>query len=160
MSTLRQVVDDWYKRVTVTQRAHDLSAHAFGVRKYWLGIPALTLSALVGTAVFATVQKQPELWLQITAGFASVAAAILAVLQTFLGYPERAEKHRIAGAKYGALRRELEQLRASDSPLSDEVISRIRKSFDDLEIESPNNPQPILRAAGSASLEPAKSSPT
>jgi hypothetical protein len=106
--------------------------------------------------VFATVQKQPELWLQITVGLASVAAALLASLQTFLGYSERAEKHRIAGAKYGALGRELEQLRASDSPLSDDLISKIRKSLDDLAVESPNNPLPIYRKAGSASLEPIK----
>jgi hypothetical protein len=156
MSTPRQVLDDWYERVAVTQRAHYLSADHFGARKYWLGIPAVVLSTLVGTSVFATVQKQPEFWLQITVGLASVAAALLASLQTFLGFAERAEKHRIAGAKYGALGRELEHLRASDTPPSDEVISKIRKSLDDLAVESPNNPLPIYRKAGSSSLEPTR----
>src|SRR6185369_2622736 len=103
-----------YNRVSITQRAHYLSADHFGRRKYWLGIPAVVLSTLVGTAVFASLQKQPEFWLQIAIGLASVLAAVLAGLQTFLGYTERAEKHRIAGAKYGALGRELEILRASD----------------------------------------------
>jgi hypothetical protein len=65
-----------------------------------------------------------------------VAAAILASLQTFLGYSERAEKHRVAGAKYGAVGRELETLRASARSESDEVISEVRKRLD----ESPNNP--------------------
>jgi hypothetical protein len=114
------------------------------------------LSTLVGTSVFATVQKQPELWLQITVGLASIAAALLASLQTFLGYSERAEKHRIAGAKYGDLGRELEQLHASDTPPSDEAISEVRKRLDDLAVESPNNPVPIYRKAGSISLEPTK----
>jgi hypothetical protein len=156
MATSQQVLDDWYERVAVTQRAHYLSADAFGTRKYWLGIPAVILSTLVGTSVFATVQKQPELWLQITVGLASIAAALLASLQTFLGYSERAEKHRIAGAKYGALGRELEQLRASETPPSAETISELRKRLDDLAVESPNNPLPIYRKAGSSSLEAIK----
>jgi len=126
LATPQQVLDDWYKRVAVTQRAHYLSAEHFGTRKYWLGIPAVVLSTLVGTSVFATVQKQPEVWLQITVGLASVAAALLASLQTFLSYSESAEKHRIVGAKYGALGRELEQLRASDTPPSAEAMSEIR----------------------------------
>jgi len=77
-------------------------------------------------------------------------------LQTFLGYSERAEKHRIAGAKYGALGRELEQLRASETPPSSEMISEVRKRLDDLAVESPNNPLPIYRKAGSSSLEATK----
>lgn len=153
MPTPEEVLDDWYQRVTVTQRAHYLSADHFGARKYWLGIPAVFLSTLVGTSVFATVQTQPQFWLQIAVGLASVAAALLASLQTFLGYSERAEKHRIAGAKYGALGRELEQLRASSTTPSDNAISEVRKRLDDLAVESPNNPLPIYHRAGSSTLE-------
>ena len=156
MPTPEQVLDDWYQRVAVTQRAHYLSADYFGARKYWLGIPAVILSTLVGTSVFATVQKQPSLWLQISVGLASVAAALLASLQTFLGYAERAEKHRIAGAKYGALGRELEQLLSSGTAPSQEVISEMRKRLDDLAVESPNNPLPIYRKAGASALEVTK----
>ena len=81
--------------------------------------------------------------MQIVVGLASVAAAWLASLQTFLGYSERAEKHRIAGAKYGALGRELEQIRASDTTLTFDEISAVRKRLNDLAVESPNNPLPI-----------------
>ena len=83
-------------------------------------------------------------WLQIIVGLASVAAALPASLQTFLGYAERAEKHRIAGAKYGALGRELEQLRSSSSTPTAEVMAEVRKRLDDLAIESPNNPLSII----------------
>lgn len=148
-----QVLAEWYERVAITQRAHYLSADHFGGRKYWLGIPAVILSTLVGTSVFATVQKQPEFWLQITVGLASVTAAVLASLQTFLGYSERAEKHRLAGAKYGAMGRELEQLLAATSPPSQEVISEVRKRLDALAEESPNNPLPIFRRARESSVE-------
>src|SRR5882724_11552902 len=137
MSTSAEVLADWYKRVAVTQRAHYLSADHFGRRKYWLGIPAAALSTIVGTSVFATVAKQPELRVQIAVGIASVVAAVLAGLQTLLGYAERAEKHRLAGAKYGALGRELEQLRASAS-CSPDQMSEVRQRLDNLATESPN----------------------
>ena len=154
MASSEQVLDDWYQRVAVTQRAHYLSADHFGARKYWLGIPAVVLSTLVGTSVFATVQKQPDLWLQISVGLASVLAALLTSLQTFLGYSERAEKHRIAGAKYGALGRELEQLRALEVSPTADAMNEVRKRLDDLAVESPNNPLRIYARAGSKSLEP------
>ena len=148
MNTHKDVLDDWYQRVSATQRAHYLSADHFGRRKYWLGIPAVILSTVVGTSVFATLQKQPAAALQIAVGLGSVFAALLTSLQTFLGYGERAEKHRISGAKYGALGRELEMLRASNETPSVETLSDVRKRLDDLALESPNNPFPIFRRAG------------
>ena len=154
MASSEQVLDDWYQRVAVTQRAHYLSTDHFGARKYWLGIPAVVLSTLVGTSVFATVQMQPDLWPQISVGLASVLAALLTSLQTFLGYSERAERHRIAGAKYGALGRELEQLRALEVSPTADAMNDVRKRLDDLAVESPNNPLPIYARAGSKSLEP------
>nr|MDQ5828128.1 SLATT domain-containing protein [Chloroflexota bacterium] len=106
----KDVLNIWYKRVSKTQRAHYLSAGHFGRRSYGLGIPVIALTTFVGTSLFATLQTGPEPWLQVLVGLASVLAAVLASLQTFLGYAERAEKHRVAGAKYGALGRELEAL--------------------------------------------------
>jgi hypothetical protein len=152
MNTQKEVLDDWYQRVTVTQRAHYLSADHFGRKKYWLGIPAVMLSTVVGTSVFATLKTQQESWLLISVGLGSVFAALLTSLQTFLGYGERAEKHRLAGAKYGALGRELEMLRAGSDAASAEVIDDIRKRLDTLALESPNNPLPLYRQAGSGSL--------
>jgi len=152
MSTTKEVLNDWYARVRVTQLAHYNSAEHFGKRKYALGVPAVILSALVGTTVFATLQKQPELWLQIIVGLASVAAALLTSLQTFLGYSERAEKHRIAGAKYGALGRELEILRVLDT-VDINIVNDLKKGLDDLAQESPNNPKNIYYKVGAKQLE-------
>lgn len=152
MPTTKEMLDDWYQRVKVTQLAHYGSAEYFGKWKFGLGIPAVILSALVGTTVFATLQKQPELWLQIIVGFASVAAALLTSLQTFLGYSERAEKHRIAGAKYGAVRRELEYIRTL-SNVDEAKLENLRKRLDDLAYESPNNPKNIYYKAHAGQLK-------
>jgi hypothetical protein len=147
MNNLKEVLSVWYQRVSATQSAHYVSADHFARKSYWLGIPVIALTTLVGTAVFATLQKQPEPWLQITVGLASVLAAVLASLQTFLGYAERAEKHRVAGAKYGALGRELEAMIGSAERASEEVVAELRKRLDALALESPNNPVWIYRQA-------------
>jgi hypothetical protein len=152
MPSTKEVLDEWYLRVCVTQRAHYLSADHFSTKKYWLGIPAVVLATLVGTSVFATLSAQPDPWLQITLGLASVTAALLTSLQTFLGYSERAEKHRLAGAKYGALGRELEELLAKPESLTAEQIKRVRERLDVLAMESPNNPQHLYYKAGAGSL--------
>ena len=147
MDTPKAVLNGWYQRVVVTQKAHYLSAEHFSRKSYWLGIPVIALTAIVGTSVFATLQKQPEPRLQIAVGLASVLAAVLASLQTFLGYSTRAEKHRVAGAKFGALGRELEAVLASSAEVSDELIAELRKRLDVLALESPNNPMSIYRQA-------------
>jgi hypothetical protein len=83
---------------------------------------------------------------------ASVTAAILTSLQTFLGYAEKAEKHRIAGAKYGAIGRELEILRSLPE-VEVEKINDLRQRLDSLAEESPNNPLRIYNKAGANKLE-------
>ena len=153
METQNDLMNEWYRRVAVTQYAHYLSANHFGTRNYWLGIPTVILSAFVGTSVFATIQAQPEIWLQIVVGISSIAAAVLASLQTLLGYSERAEKHRIAGAKYGSLGRQLEQFRTVREIPSFEQIADIREHLDNLAIESPNNPLKIYRKAGATKID-------
>jgi hypothetical protein len=152
MSTLTEVLDDWYQRVAATQRAHYISADYYGRKKYWLGIPAVVLSTIVGTSVFAMIAKQPGPYVQIAVGLASVGAALLTSLQTFLGYSERAEKHRVSGAKYGALGRELEVLRANQT-VTPEVVESVRKRLDTLALEAPNNSVEIYNRAGGAALE-------
>nr|CAP47576.1 putative integron gene cassette protein [uncultured bacterium]CAP48639.1 putative integron gene cassette protein [uncultured bacterium]CAP48646.1 putative integron gene cassette protein [uncultured bacterium] len=153
MPNIEDVLGEWYQRVSVTQLAHYRSAGHFARKKYWLGVPAVVLATIVGTSVFASLaDDQPNVWLQIGIGLASVTAAVLTSLQTFLGYSERAEKHRIAGAKYGALGREMETLRASIQDVTKEQIDRIRERLDTLAIESPNNPETIYKKAGSGTL--------
>jgi type II secretory pathway pseudopilin PulG len=62
--------------------------------------------------VFATLQHEISLELRVAVGMISVLAAILASLQTFLRFGERAEKHRAAAERWSALRREIDQMLA------------------------------------------------
>lgn len=147
------VLNEWYRRTSVTQRAHYLSADHFSKRKYWLGVPAVVLATIVGTSVFAALSLKPDPWLQILIGLASLAAATLTSLQTLLGYSERAEKHRLAGARYGALGRELEMMLLTGAPISSAQTESVREKLDALALESPDTPQSIYYKAGAGELE-------
>jgi hypothetical protein len=98
----------WQERARTNQLQHYAAAQYFGNAHNAIGIPAVILSTIVGTTVFATLQKQVTLGVQIGVGAISVLAAALAALQTFLRYSERAEKHRATAAAYAAVRHRLE----------------------------------------------------
>jgi ABC-type uncharacterized transport system fused permease/ATPase subunit len=95
----------------------------------------VVLATVVGTSVFASLQAKPEFWWQVTVGLMSIAAAILSALQSFLGFNDKAEKHRTAGSRYNAVGRELEFWLAQ--PQEDlEKLEAIRHRIDALASES------------------------
>ena len=69
----------------------------------WLGVPAVILSALAGTAFF---KDQAEI-----AGAMSMAVALLTALSTFLKPSERASSHKSSGDQYLTLRNDARVLR-------------------------------------------------
>ncbi|WP_201980424.1 SLATT domain-containing protein [Hymenobacter rubidus] len=156
---VESVIQKWYDRVSATQYAHYSSSRYYSSRNLWLGVPAVVLSTIVGTTVFASIKAERlETWAQIAVGLASVLAAVLTGLQTLLGFSTLAEKHRLAGAKYGVIGRELEYLLAVPTNITPAIIGSLQKRLEDLAIESVNNPKSIYRNAVAAleSAEPGK----
>src|SRR5438552_12181815 len=85
------VLDKWQRRARESQYAHYEAAKALDSANYRLGIPVTVLSTLVGTTIYATLRKQVDIPVQVVVGSISVLAAILAGVQTFLRFGERAE---------------------------------------------------------------------
>jgi hypothetical protein len=103
---------EWEERASVSQDAHYVRATRLGRYNLLFGIPVVVLTAIVGTSVFATLQEQVATGWQIAVGAVSVLAGVLASLQTFLRFQERAEKHRAAAELWSAIRREIDQMLA------------------------------------------------
>lgn len=137
------LLGDWYRRIRYAQFAHYESAKLFDRVNYWLGIPVVVLSTFVGTSVFANIGRLADPRLQIAIGLISVVAATLASLQTFFRFAEKAEKHRTAAAKYGALRRQVEETLALQTHTDPENIVALRQSIDRLAEEAPQIPHRI-----------------
>jgi hypothetical protein len=141
-----QTLSKWERRARESQFSHNESAKAFENAGYWLGIPVVVLSSTVGTTVFATLQKQVSFGVQLGVGAISVLAAILAGLQTFLRFPERAEKHKTVAADYGTVRRQIEEILAlshASRGSSKECLELVRKKLDALAEVAPNVPTRI-----------------
>ena len=103
---------EWQERAAVSQDAHYVIATRLGRYNLLFGIPVVVLATIVGTSVFATLQREVATGWQIAIGIVSVLAGVLASLQTFLRFQERAEKHRAAAELWAAIRREIDQMLA------------------------------------------------
>lgn len=121
------------------QLAHYECARRFERFHLWLGLPAIALSTIVGTAVFSSLEKSADIRLQIGVGLLSVVAAVLTGLQTFLRYAELAEKHRVTGARFANLKHRIELLMTL--PVEDDMRSElvaIEETWAKLREESPS----------------------
>lgn len=134
-------------------RAQYLAAKQAGAMHSRLGLPSVVLSATVGTAVFGTLAVQPEPYLVILTGGVSLGAGILTAVQTFFSFAERAEKHRMAGAKYIGIKRHLDLLKtryATQESIDDpefSQLSEIIENVNQLDKESPDVPDRLYDRA-------------
>lgn len=151
MST-RQIATQWYHRAATVAHGHYRAALRFSKLNFWFGFPSVVLATVVGTSVFATLQSKPEIWWQVVVGSMSILAAILSALQSFLGYNEKAERHRAAGAKYNAVGRELE-LWLSVPQEDVGKLDGIRLRIDSLAQESPHIPESVHKQMPSEGTE-------
>ena len=69
----------------------------------------MVFTTVVGTGLFATLDEQQSTEIRIVIGSISVAAAILAGVQTFLNFAARATQHVLAADWYASIRRRIEQ---------------------------------------------------
>jgi SMODS and SLOG-associating 2TM effector domain family 4 len=96
-----------------------------------LGVPATLIAAVVSTSIFASINSSPSNHWKIVAGTIALIAAALSALQTFFRFPESGERHRVAAAKYGAVRRSLElfvlRYAHANSSSRDEALNALDK---------------------------------
>jgi hypothetical protein len=135
---VEHLLDDWRNRVYAAQAAHYSAADTFRLMNYVVGVPAVVFSSLVGTALFAGLEKDSPKTILVAA--TSILAAILAGLQTFLRFAERATHHATAGDWYSAIRRDIEQL--LNLPVEvrgkpKDCLDRIRKEMNRASQDSP-----------------------
>jgi hypothetical protein len=123
------LLHSWHLRVTTAQYGHQALADRNRQHSLLLGIPVVCVSTIVGTSVFAAIDRSSGGAARWVIGGLSVLAAILAGLQTLLGYSQFAERHRVAAARYAALRRGIELMLARrDSSNLDRVRTELDKT--------------------------------
>jgi len=143
-----KLLTDWFRRARESQYIHYECGVRFSRLNYFLGIPAIVLSTAVGTAVFASLETSATGTQKIFVGLISIVAAVLASLQTFLRFSERAEAHRSTGSGYGAIRRSFEYLKTFP-PCDEEELKRnfneLKELMDALAKEAPEIPSKMKK---------------
>ncbi|MBW0446315.1 SLATT domain-containing protein [bacterium M00.F.Ca.ET.228.01.1.1] len=156
----QQLLLKWIRRARESQMSHYDMADLLSARDRQMGWLVTVLAAFVGTAVFASLNTSGVSFeIRLLVGLVSVVAAVSSALQTYLRYAERAEKHRAAGARYGAVRRRLEAVFAGDADaLNGHYLSAIREELDRLAQDSPNvPPRNFYRTQRALSTDPRRS---
>ncbi len=148
--TTTELLQRWRFRVHRVQLAHYDAARRFGRHHLLLGLPAIILSTIVGTTVFASLgqfaDKESIKLITVLVGLLSVTSAVFVSLQTFLRYSELAEKHRIIGARSTSLKHKIELLGTLPPKSKEEletILIQVEKEWAKLREESPNIPTKI-----------------
>lgn len=138
---MRNMIDEWHQHAEWAQNCH-YEAGLFYERFFLsLGIPVIVLSALTGgSEILGKIDQD-------VGGVISLCIAVLAGLQTFLKFSQRAERHRMAGAHYGGIKRSLDETKITLSESGEDTkreIHEIKNQLDSLANESPEIPKRIL----------------
>jgi hypothetical protein len=143
-----KLLADWQGLLRILQVAHyRCSAHYTRWNRI-LGVLVVAITTVVGGQTFASIEETATgSSMKLVFGGIAITAAVLAALQTFLGFGELAEKHRNTAVRYGSLRRELEQTVALglDAEADDAFCSAFREKWDGVANESPSLHQRILQ---------------
>jgi hypothetical protein len=91
--------------------AYSFYSQRLTVRGQCLGIAVVVLSAVTGTAIFASIGESPATWSKVTVGAASVLAVVLSSVQTYMNYPRRAAAADRARVGYQELYDDLRHLK-------------------------------------------------
>jgi hypothetical protein len=137
-SHVAKLLDDWHKRCYAAQSAHYASSDRFRLMNYLVGVPATVFASIVGTAVFTGIDKDSSQ--SIIVACVSLLAAVLAGLQTFLRFSERAGQHATAADWYSSIRRDIEQILHLPPALrgsAKETLDRIRKEMNRVGQDAP-----------------------
>jgi hypothetical protein len=140
----------WRHRASRSLTAHYDVARNYSHLNYWVGIPAVVLSTIVAATLFAGLERNVTLEWRLMLAIISGLSAGLTGFQTLFRFSELSEKHRLTGARYGAVCREIEfiitTLRKGDQ---DDFpnIDALKRSLDSLAEDAPSIPKRFLNMA-------------
>jgi hypothetical protein len=100
----------WRQSVKHIQDCHYEAAASLRWYHYATGIPLVVLSVIAGSNLVSEAKLLEGFgpYVTLITSALSVMVTVLAAVQTFLEYEKRSELHYKAGAKYGAIKREIE----------------------------------------------------
>lgn len=143
-------INDWNKRLTIAQTGHYITSERYILINRFVGIPLVTSSTFVSAFLFFDSTGFSDR-LSILMKLLSILVALLASLQTLMRPTEKAEAHRSCAARYGNLKRKIEQFSAAGSAIDDwkNFSKEITIEWAGISENAPTTPQRIRKKANS-----------
>tara|TARA_B100000787_G_C16172551_1_gene287296 strand:- start:55 stop:552 length:498 start_codon:yes stop_codon:yes gene_type:complete len=128
----QNVVLDWIRKIHVLEHAHRLESIYWKNTNFYLGIPALIISAIIAPI---TALNETSNSLIIISTVAGVIVAILVGLQTFLKPGEIAEQHRQSSNTFEKLRHKFEFIYEfeTDEKKLDKEVNKLRETWGEID---------------------------
>lgn len=132
---------EWERRALLALLAYNLAASRCRTLSTVLGASSAVLAGAVGTAVFASLSRDPSTLVRVTVGLVSVLTAVLASIQTFANWSARIDDYERAARRFGAVRRMIERERSILSEARNrEVLREVEVALNEAAEASPNAP--------------------
>jgi hypothetical protein len=139
------LIDQWRRGLRISVRAHYEAAKHYEHLHWTLSIPAILVSASLGTTVFVELQHSNVPWIKTVLAILSVATVALSSLQTALRFAERSERHKSAASQLGEVRRALEEQLVFNHR-DEAVMAELRKKWDAADRQAPTIPSRIYNS--------------
>ncbi|HEY1508317.1 MAG TPA: SLATT domain-containing protein, partial [Solirubrobacteraceae bacterium] len=137
-----RLLAEWEQRSLLASLAHARSANRSAAWDLRLGLVSASVTAIVGTAIFASIAHDVSTLARIIAGAVSVLAAVLTAVRTFAAPGQRKEAYERASRRHSAVRRQIEvvrtQLAAGEAFDVWARIEEVRIAGDEAAADSPN----------------------
>jgi hypothetical protein len=159
MDSLSQWAERERAKAQSKENSHEQQADRFNKGHFRLGIATTVTTAIVGTAVFSNLAapENSRTVIFVATGVLSVAAIVLAALQTFLGFADDAAKHKAAAVSFGAAARKIDlvllYLKSQPPPDEKEAIKELENVsalLESIESRSPILPKARAKATGTS----------
>lgn len=138
----QKLIDQWRRGLRISVRAHYEAAKFYQRLHWWLSIPAIIISAALGTSVMVSIQHSAIGWIKTVMAILSVATVVLSSLLASLKFAERSERHKAATAQLTEVRRALEENLVFNH-LDEATIGALRQKWDDADRQAPTIPSRI-----------------
>jgi hypothetical protein len=145
--SVEQLLRGWLLHAHKGRQRHDLAARRCDLTRRWISGAAAVLSAIVGTSIFAALEKDlgaSNLKIKVAIIATGIFSAVLTGLSSFMNLAERTEKHRSASVQYKKMIRELERVLSqpvTEMPREHPDVIRIKQQLDELEEKAPVVPE-------------------
>lgn len=135
-------VEEWRRSLKHIQDSHYDAAGALHWYHYATGLPLVVCSAIAASSVVSDAKVLDVFgpYATLITSTLSLLVTVLAAIQTFLGFEKRSALHYKAGAKYGAIKRQLELHQGYEDGA---WLSKIADDWDKATEESPIIPLSI-----------------